>query len=228
MKKYIFDKSYDRVLKILEEYKPLCNQYCKEASEKVAYEQYGRGGECLHRGYYCPSMIMDIVVGNCKRGKILQKKPTRKNPDYIYGFDAEDKMVMARCRNVAEIIIHLEEVQIGICLYNGDTIETISECVYDNGKIVSYLYALYNPYKEQITELRREEYTYLENKVIVDWYRLDMLDKSIFKNHTRYIFAIEDGYLKSYTIEEYDGDRIKDSVWNGHIWEVSPPRKLWF
>ena len=40
--------------------------------EKVMYKEYALNGETIHRGYYCPSPIRDIVISNCNRGRLLK------------------------------------------------------------------------------------------------------------------------------------------------------------
>lgn len=78
----------------------LCNKYCNsyeqllEATMKPTLEkQYGRGGECIHRGYYCPSPVKDILIGNLNRGKLLKTQRSADTADYCFYFD-KDKLVM--------------------------------------------------------------------------------------------------------------------------------------
>lgn len=47
--------------------------------------QYTIGGETLHRGYYCPSLIKDIVIGNCNRGRLVRNTKKAKKITYEYG-----------------------------------------------------------------------------------------------------------------------------------------------
>ena len=78
----------------------LCNKYSNsyeqllEATMKPTLEkQYGRGGECIHRGYYCPSPVKDILIGNLNRGKLLKTQRSAGTADYCFYFD-KDKLVM--------------------------------------------------------------------------------------------------------------------------------------
>ncbi len=47
--------------------------------------QYARGGKILHRGYFCPNPVMDIVHGNVNRGRLVRN--SIKEPDFTYYFD---------------------------------------------------------------------------------------------------------------------------------------------
>lgn len=47
---------------------------------------YGFGGMNLHRGWYCPSMILDLVIGNCSRGRLV-RRPRSSGYDYRFTFD---------------------------------------------------------------------------------------------------------------------------------------------
>lgn len=226
MKKDIFTDEYESLMEILKQYNRCDKQFIQSFMNKVVYEQFGRSGEYLHRGYYSPSRLMDTISANCNRGKLLKRK-TSKKPDFIYGFDENDRLVFVKQTFMQEVIMYEDKMEIGIAYDKYREIETISKSYYDEGKVQSYVYALCNPYREEITEINTEKYSYLDDKIIVDRYHYYENGIEV-RRHKRYIFAIEDGYMKSYTIEEYDGDRMKDSVWNGHIWEVSPPRKVWF
>lgn len=68
--------------------------YFTEIEKRVVKKEFSRGGECLHRGFYCPSPVLDIVIGDCKRGKLI--KNPRKTPDFEYWFDADNKVTLAK------------------------------------------------------------------------------------------------------------------------------------
>lgn len=81
--------------------------------EIVAW-QYGRGGETIHRGYYCPSLIYDIVVGGANRGKLLKRS---KNPTtYVYGFDENGDLVSVKNNDseTEERILRDGDLELGV------------------------------------------------------------------------------------------------------------------
>ena len=49
-----------------------------QIDKTVVRREQSSGGECMHRGYYCPSIIEDIVIGNIKRGRLIKKLSKRK------------------------------------------------------------------------------------------------------------------------------------------------------
>ena len=64
--------------------------------------------------------------------------------------------------------------------------------------------------------------------MIVDWYDCFFGKKGapIF-SHDRYIFCVENGLLKTYTVYEYGADGyLKDSVGNGRQFDVYRERKI--
>ena len=58
----------------------------------AATTEYGRGGVLLHRGYYCPSPVQDILIGNVKRGSVSKRMPAKY--DHIFYQDASGSLIM--------------------------------------------------------------------------------------------------------------------------------------
>lgn len=50
-------------------------------------KQYSRGGLYMTRGYYCPSIVEELIVTNVTRGRLLKRLTDRSRPDYCYYFD---------------------------------------------------------------------------------------------------------------------------------------------
>ena len=77
------------------------NKYCKRYEEidanfsgtpsRYEYCCGSRGG--IHRGYYCPSLIEDIVVGGVNRGRRVIHP--RSNYQFRYGFDSDNRLSVA-------------------------------------------------------------------------------------------------------------------------------------
>lgn len=203
-----FSEEAANFLKIIEAYRSQYLECFNEAASKVSFEQYGRGGECLHRGYYCPSIVQDIVIGRSNRGRLL-KRLGAKEPDFIYGFDENRQLRTVRRSFLREVIIRQNDSEIGIGISNYDNrIETVSECKYDGGKIKSYALCTCNMYDaefDKILSVDKELYNYSDGKMSVDMFQL----MSKISNHVRYNFPVEDGYLTSYTYEEFNGEEKK-------------------
>ena len=207
---------------------------CK-AADRIVREECSSGGDCLRQGYYHPSIIADIVVGGVKRGKLLKRITARSKPNFRYGFDADDRLIYAESPYNREVIIHEGQTDIGLSFDKADNVaDGYSEALYDKGRLQTYAeftaaYVQVDPViRRRITECRREEYTYTEEKMIVDWYDCFFGKKGapIF-SHDRYIFCVENGLLKTYTVYEYGADGyLKDSVGNGRQFDVYRERKI--
>ena len=128
---------------VLSRYKDFAEKNRMSWEKRVVRYEYGRGGETLHRGYYCPSLISDIVIGNQKRGNLLKRK-TKKPADYIFGFDEKDHLIMVKhyfSRDIwsLEMIYREESEEIGVTVFSGeDTSFILSRCVYDRDRIMEY------------------------------------------------------------------------------------------
>lgn len=78
---------------------------------------YGIGSGLPHRGYYCPSLIQDFVIGGSKRGKIVKKKPV--TDEYReYGFDSHNTLIYAAYGSEEEFLFYKKNTEIGIT-YDG-------------------------------------------------------------------------------------------------------------
>lgn len=217
-----------RISDIATQYKDKCQFYFEELCHKVVREEYSVGGEVLHRGYYCPSPIYDIVVGNANRGKLLKRQTSRSNPTYKYGFDMNDNLITISQSYNNEFIIWNGETEIGISFSKDFGIEHISECFYNGRQIQSYVFCLYNQNENHIVQYQRENYEYSEFGLkTADFMNFFENEKPPILQHDKYHFQHDnEGFLSKYTVVEYDGDSIKDSVWKNHVFDVNIERKV--
>lgn len=222
MKDNIYFSEFNKIKKIIEEYSSKCKSVIKEFSDKVVYEQYGVGGGCLHRGYFCPSRIIDVVNGNINRGKI---KKNIDKPDFTFGFDCNNKLILVKQENTCEFIIYQDDYEIGITVLDDFKITTISYCKYDIDRIREYTFCLYDPYKKQIVEITKEIYSYTENKMEVDWFRLFDINSLLNSEHEKYVFNLVDGYLSTYTIQKIDNSKMFPYA-NEYIYKVKLKRQV--
>lgn len=202
-------------------------QKCKEL---VNTYQYAVGGELLHRGYYCPSPVKDIVMGNCNRGKRI-KHPIKfeQKMMYEYGF-CDDQLLLIK-HNIDDQIIETEYIsytdskQIG-CTFNSEMkLRTISECIYNDDKLTSYFLVNLDSFNS-ITSCEKEIYEYKNG-----WLHsatLYMMQTANSCLHDKYIFSHDsDGYLSSYKVVEYENGNIKeDFYWKDHSFKVTKKRRI--
>ena len=219
----------------------------KQLPLQIVCRQYSRGGEVLHRGYYCPSPILDLVIGNGNRGRLLKNMARCKNaPSFEYGFNADDELIyVQRNPNVPshepciEYILWEDSKSIGYYFESTDWLSVVSECVYNEGKILSYLSCSFIPkseYELELTEIHKETYQY-QNGLLAcaDMYRYMSVDNTVFEfptsndfDHEQYVFQHDsDGYISSYMVKEYkDGKENKNYVWRGHVFTPLVHRKI--
>ncbi len=228
------------------EYRALCRQYqeeCDRLSRLVrsggldlrdVVEQAEQAVVCteaaangtIHRGVYCPSPVIDLIVGNVKRGKLLQRVTAKSKITHQYGFDVAHRLVC--CKSVSkgdviftEYLIHQDQAVYAVTLDAHGAITAVSEERYCRNRLMKYTYAQYLPYESALTcvDYRSEEYTY-------DGDDLCACDVRTFhpfaRTHSRevYRFLHADGCLSGYTVEEYQGDERVAGVWDDHLFEI--------
>ena len=232
-----------RIESIIKTYSPKCEECFERVAAQTITEQYCYGGD-MHRGFYNPSIIEDIVIGNVKRGRLTNKKKPSCRPAYVYGFDDQNKLTTVTGRYGREFIIYNKACQMGIT-FDKYGIIAVCESQYENDKLKNYTYYMCNSDNSTVIDLRREVYTYSKNELVVDVYSFlnyknTEMEKILdcFKNlpcmrqkennfeHTRYTFSIDGEYLKTYTIEEYDGDKKMPSMWDNRVFKIGKKRRI--
>lgn len=153
--------------KIKKEYADKLSNLRTLAEETIVKLEYSKGGELLHRGFYCPSVVIECVVGGLKRGRLYKRKiPVLGDYSYEYGFDADGKLIRVK-RFVdlttkdnhfeEEYLIYLNDVVYGVEFDRFGKLTGISRCFYNNGILTKYEGNI-------IGKLYYEEYTYDNNE----------------------------------------------------------------
>lgn len=179
--------------------------YLQQKSRVVRYE-YAKGGLMLHRGYYCPSPIEDIVIGNTKRGRLIKEK-SRNNANYQYGYDEQDRIIMIIIKDddmvENEMIIEDGNTTYGLLYDTMNQLSQITICEYEDGKIVKYTEASYCSYFK-VSEYREQKFMYDNGQL----HKAQILEFSRFSPKVqKYVYIFEhdeNGYLSKYTDIEYD------------------------
>lgn len=110
---------------------------------EIVTTQYSRGGEVLHRGYYCPSLVYDIYIGGAGRGRLIKRYSTP--PTWRYGFNKEGRLVVAEnCgAKTRESILYDGETEVGLTVEtegpDAGKINRVSLTEYRDGKVFSYV-----------------------------------------------------------------------------------------
>ena len=204
----------------------------REAEKSVVREELCSGSD-MFLGYYCPSLIFDLVVGNVHRGKILQRVTKQSKPTHRYGFDKANRL-----RTVVEIadedckdfdnrsillykdhsviIIHINHFE------ETTELDVLVECLYDSeNRLEQYTMGLMNHNRCQ--EITQEIYCYSNREL--DTATLWKCGDLPSGGHRLYVPQIDtyrfhhdaDGYITSY-------ETVGNDFWDGTIFEV-PEKK---
>lgn len=203
----------------------------------IVRTEFSSGGELIHRGYYCPSPIRDIVVRNISRGKLLKQLTKRSRPSYRYCYNASDELIMVdilhnNTPKSSELIARQKQTEISFACAEDFGIQFVSSCAFENDKIISYVFATVlsddTASGNISSHLVREDYTYTtEGLQTVDMYEfLDSTNSPLFF-HNRYGFQHDaEGYLSGYTYAELAQGIQTKSVWDGHVFKIKTKRKI--
>jgi len=221
----------NRIAEITNQYSDVYMALYDELRHSVVKSEYSVGGEVLHRGYYCPSPIIDIVIGNAGRGKLLQRITKRSNPAYQYGFNKNNELVVVNKLSSfgnKEVIIRNNQKETGIAFSDEFGINTISECEYDNGQISSYVFCLYYSYNIHVVDYRKEVYQFSsEGLETVDMISLLNNEDAPILSHSRFLFQHDnEGYLSKYTLVHFENGSLKPSIWDGYEFDVKIKRRV--
>jgi hypothetical protein len=225
-----FKLECERISKIAIEYSLVCDDIYEELNSNVTRYEYSTGGKTIHRGYYCPSPVLDIIVGGCNRGKLLKRLTSKSKPTYKYGFNDQNQLIISNYihLNLNEIIIHKKNSTTGIVFSKDFGINTISECVYHDGRIASYICCLYFADEKSVTEYKKEEYGYSSNGLeYVDTYTfLNSKDTPILSRDRYQFMHDSNGYLSQYNVTEYEGEKAKEPYGEDFVYDVRILRKV--
>lgn len=142
-------------------------KYTTRCKKAVVRQEYASGCRHLHRGFYSPSLLFPHMIYGAQRGKILSRITSRSNPCFEYGFNDANQMVLCKTlekRKVqrTEFLLHEQNRIIGFTMSSLGELESISEEVYENGKPVYYVNALFASFLETpvVFSLSYEEYEF--------------------------------------------------------------------
>ena len=212
----------ERMAEIMKENGGRQNELDIALKSNTAEIKYSAGGETLYRGFFCPSLIEDIVVGNCNRGRMCKADNPRATGTHY--FDNHKKHIGTAQNGPKEYISYCGNKSLGLQYCGGELLE-IAECEYDDaGRILTYIRALCDAHNNSVTEYNKETYTYTEGKMIVEWSRYNPPVSLLSVN--KYVFAVENGYLTEYVVEISDLEDISGEPLEGRTYKVKRKRKI--
>lgn len=166
--------------------------------------EHAVGGD-IHRGVYCPSPILDIVVGNLHRGRIVKRVSQATKLSHRFCFGENNEMIY--CEEIQDGAVYsIEHVftegmfRYGVSHDREHNLSAVSEECFQDGKLISYKYIDIYPDNGNYfcANLHLESYQY-------DELGLAYAEKTEYQPYIdelqkySYHFTREGGYLSTYT-----------------------------
>lgn len=165
------------------EQKDLLQESCDTNTVRREFASQSR---YLHRGFYCPSPVLDKIIGNAKRGRILKRITSASKPTHEYGFDASGRLLWCTAFDRGSVLSIEYLIYDGHAVYgitfNSYGIEAITEEVYEDGKLVRYIHCLCTAVDNAVDcrHLECEHYSYEEDHLCgCEWHRFSIPQKEI-------------------------------------------------
>ena len=197
----------ERFTLLAKQYADTFEELYAKVQQKAWRTEYAKGGQMIHRGFYSPSCL-DVITGNCNRGHLLKRIPLNGKYDYAYTFDQQGNLICCKQHEGIEILTHDENCVLGLEFDHGGAQlpQRISECRYEDGKIVRYACALLNPHDKNAgcVEINLETFHYAEGLLEkFNWDRFSPMIKLLSRNEIT-LFRDDADNLLEYTNKELD------------------------
>ncbi|WHY94586.1 hypothetical protein QNK12_14440 [Neobacillus cucumis] len=221
-----FVKIIAELVSIKQKYADKLSELRTVAEEKIVKLEYSKGGETIHRGYYCPSPVLDLIIGGMKRGRLFKKKkPEFGNYSYEYGFDKDGRLLRVKGVNEfttpernynEEYLLYNDYTISGVEFDNTGDIVAVSRCTYENNNIVKYERSVCS--LPQYADLYLEEYAY-ENNLLSEVRTFDVTPRIEIYNEQKYKIELnENGKIVNLI-----GGFINNGVWEqDYIININP------
>ncbi len=217
------------------EYDRVVRELFINAEKNVVYEKYGRGGIILNRGFFCPSLIIDIVIRGGSRGKLLKRVP-RQRPDYVFKFDKKNRLVLASNLPLKENEVIFwegdEEVGLTISERDGNNLCAITKSQYADGLLQKCSYYRVDVeweidrFQYILLESREEKYTYEKDRMKVETRSFLYHGKKEEWPPCIYDFVVKDDRLISYTGITYQGKKPVPFCPEGDCFQIKTERYI--
>lgn len=157
----------------------------------------------LHRGYYHPSPVYDLIVGNTKRGRLQSNMTDYVSHQYFYNASGRlERIESFSCGRTAfiELLQYQDGIILGTTLDSNGRLAAVCEEVYEDDRITTlYLVNCFFDGNQYVAyDYRREKYIYDDIGISAcDFVSFSPQSKNII--HKTYEFQREDGYLVSFS-----------------------------
>lgn len=183
----------------------------EQVKNNIVSFKYGNGGLALHRGYYCPSLIVDII-SNADRG-ILATEKNHKKTSFHYGLDKNGNLIYSKQGCEEEYILRADDCEFGITPKGNKGIRRIAEYKKDSsGKPQIYSVFRFDDTGKYAVEFEMERYEYSSDLMTVERVHfINRLDEPILLQEM-YSFVVEKGQLIRYSVEDIDLSMSPDNL----------------
>lgn len=227
----VHDKNYDKEQKRLlciekvEQLKVYIKNYTQADNTAQLKCSYVCVNSTMFRGCLHPSPVIDLIVGNIKRGRKLKGDIFNDKLSFRYLFDENDRLM--RIENIylgkktyVEDLIYTENTRIGITTFDG-RIHSICEEIFKDGRIVSVAIMLCSDVgrEEPACNLHWEKYAYDEKGLYFCDFVTNYNHGYVPFSYSQYIFNVQDGLFKSYTNgggRQYNVTKKRDAQGKGY------------
>ncbi len=219
-KVYYFQAVIDELYNLAQKYKNY-NLFSNQFSNLTVEVKYASGSKSLHRGFFCPSPTFDLVVGGCKRGRIIKKPAKASSEYYQYYFDHNQQLLcinqFIKASNLSpyttEFIIRQDNIEYGITYHNASKdISYLTKCDYENNKIRNYATVCYfDGISKDMMSLQFEEYEYTNDVLSKVVMYPGIIPKDNLYNNTEFELLYDNNHIVEYIASSvYQGQRIEN------------------
>lgn len=193
-----------------------------EYTSKIDRYTYGTFSD-IARGVHCPSRVLDLVIGNVKRGRELKSLPQNSTISFRYGFSNGELIQIEKIFREKIVAIEFlfrtgnERLGVDIChdCITPGLLTSISQEQFDKGALREYNLLFCPIGQGSIREYRTERYCYDEQGLSAcNWQQFMPLsetmakmlhyDRNYYLENLYYTFERCDGFLKSFRIGRVD------------------------
>lgn len=112
----------------------------------ILREELAVNARYLHRGFYCPSPIQDVIVKNSSRGKILLRQTKKSKITHQYFYNLDNQLIISESnlpngKKKREYLVYDNNVVYGYAFDSWGTLIGVSEEVYKEDRLQSYFCA---------------------------------------------------------------------------------------
>lgn len=168
----------------------ICERYCVNST--------------LHRGFYYPSPVYDLIVGNTKRGKVIVQPKATDNITHHYFYDCEmnlfqiDSVYHGKTSYTEVLIRHGNEI-IGLTTDQNGVLAAVTKEEYQGNRLRSFIILnCYSTDKCYVCYNYQEEHYYYDSLGLCSCRFIMLSPKSNHLVNAFYEFDRQDGYLTAY------------------------------